>query len=107
MSAVGETDAGAIEQEAPPFPQDHRTEFVVWADIDTFGMPRDAFVHEQRYMKTKSTGTLHAVGGYGSCVKPDRMVGIAVPLVADTPDTASRCSRCIGYRRGDDAPPRA
>lgn len=96
-----------LESQAPPFPQDHRQEFVVWADVDAFGMPRDAFVHEQTYLKTRSTGTLHAVTRYGSCVKPDRMVEVGVPLVSDTPDTATRCSRCIGCRRTDDDPPRA
>lgn len=107
MSVEVETDAEASERDAPPFPEDHRREFVVWADIDRFGMPRDAFAHEQRYLKTKSTGTLHAIGRFGSCINPGRMVEVTVPLVSDRPDTAKRCNRCIGYRTGEDAPPRA
>lgn len=96
-----------LGSQAPPFPQDHRQEFIVWADVDAFDMPRDAFAWDTTYLKTKSTGTLHASAGRWPCARTDRMAEVVVPLVSDSPDTAKRCSRCIGCRRIDDDPPRA
>lgn len=87
----------------PPFPDGFARPSIVWADVDDLGLPRDALAWEATYLRTDSTGMLHAPKPAFRCVRA-AATEVLVPLVADTPDTAERCSRCAHYGERPPAP---
>lgn len=80
----------------PPFPENHRRPPVVWDDIDRLGMPREVFAWEAPYLRTNSTGMLHAPFRWTQCVRA-ATTEVGVPLVSDAPDPAERCSKCAHH----------